>query len=215
MPRRRRPAIPGLTFHVVNRAARKARIFETSADYQAFERVLVEAVQRSDVALYAYCIMPTHWHLIIAPRGQMTLSSFMHWLTTTHARRWHLAHGTDGEGAVYQGRFKSIPVQQDGHFLWVTRYVERNALRAGLVERAETWPWSSLWQRTRDPQMGSLTTWPVPCPADWTAHVNEPQTEAELDAFRRCSARNEPYGDCEWARAVDTSVARKRGRPKK
>jgi putative transposase len=136
MARARRPSLPGVVFNVVKIIAKIKRLFENNSDYAAFFEVLTRAVGRFDVALFAYCIMPNHWHFLLSPRAEHELSRFMHWLTTTHARRWQLAYAADGLGAVYQGRFKSIPVDTDRHFLWVCRYVERNALRAGLVERS-------------------------------------------------------------------------------
>jgi putative transposase len=84
--------------------------------------------------------------------------------------------------------------------LQVCRYVERNALRAGLVQRAEAWRWSSLGRRRLGPQPGPglLSAWPLPVPADWLREVNRPQTEAELEALRRCVQRGQPYGDEAW-----------------
>src|SRR5262245_56576177 len=136
MPRPKRASAPGLVFHVINRAAKRSCLFASAADYQAFMHVLADGVTRLDVALFAYCIMPNHWHFVLAPRTHGALSRFMHWLTTTHARRWQIAKEMDGQGAVYQGRFRSIPIETDRYFLWVCRYVERNALRAGLVDGA-------------------------------------------------------------------------------
>jgi putative transposase len=78
----------------------------------------------------------------------VNLSDFGHWLTLTHTQRWHAHYRDVGTGHLYQGRFKSFPIEQDEHFLQVCRYVERNPLRAGLVNRAEQWRWSSLWQRS-------------------------------------------------------------------
>jgi putative transposase len=212
MPRRPRVSTAGLYFHVVNRAAKRSTLFESAADYQAFERVLALAIARSDVALFAYCVMPNHWHLLLSPQSDGALSRFMHWLTTTHARRWQTLRDLDGQGAVYQGRFKAIPVGDDRHFLWVCRYIERNPLRAGLVERAEEWRWSSLAKRLRDDQAWSLSEWPVRCPAEWNEHVNQPQTEAELKAFREAMARGEPFGDNSWAQAVKEKMGVSRRR---
>jgi putative transposase len=126
----------------------------------------------------------------------------MHWLTTTHARRWQTLRDLDGQGAVYQGRFKAIPVGDDRHFLWVCRYIERNPLRAGLVERAEEWRWSSLTKRDDEGHAGYLSEWPIRCPVGWIEHVNQPQTEAEEQAFREAMIRGEPFGDDSWAQAV-------------
>ena len=110
-------------------------IFEKPEDYDAFERVLEEAVERTEMRLLAYCVMPNHWHLVVWPREDGELSRFTGWLTLTHTQRWHAHRHTTGSGHLYQGRFKSFPVQDDEHFLTVCRYVERNALRANLVER--------------------------------------------------------------------------------
>ena len=66
--------------------------------------------------------------------------------------RWRVAHHTVGYGHVYQGRFKSFPIERDEHLLTVCRYVERNALTAGAAKRAEDWRWSSLYVRTRPGQ---------------------------------------------------------------
>jgi putative transposase len=205
-----------LFFHVVNRAAKRSTLFETADDYAAFEQVLGSAVDRERVSLFAYCVMPNHWHLLLSANADGALSRFMHWLTTTHARRWQLHRGLEGQGAVYQGRFKAIPIGDDHHFLWVCRYVERNPLRAALVDRAEDWPWSSLARRQRH-QSSFLAPWPVSCPEGWAALVNEPQTEAEERAFKESVARGQPFGEENWCRTVkkDLGVLRTgvRGRP--
>lgn len=95
-------------------------------------------------------------------------------------------HHTARTGPVYQGRFKSFPVQTDAHFLTVARYVERNALRAKLVARAEDWQLSSLWRRDqRDDKLTTwLRDWPVERPRDWLARVNRPQSASELESLR-------------------------------
>lgn len=170
----------------------------------------------------AYCVMPNHWHLVLWPRRRGELSQFMAWLTLTHTQRWHAWHGTTGTGPLYQGRFKSFPVQEDRHFLVVCRYVERNALRAGLVDRAEHWRWSSLQRRrSGGPSAESwLTAWPLSEPDDWLAFVNEPQTAAELEALRRCATRGQPFGERTWVEQIAArlglrSTLRPRGRPLK
>ena len=219
MPRRRRVHAAGVVFHVINRAAKRARLFENSADYAAFERLLCESAAPFQIALFAYCVMPNHWHLLLRPTHAGAVSRFMHWLTTTHSRRWQLAHDAEGLGAVYQGRFKAIPIACDHHFLWVCRYVERNALRANLVRRAEDWRWSSLWQRTRGDGVQWLAPWPIAMPPEWIQHVNAAQTEAEVAAFRCAIQNGEPFGDQEWrdkvVREFKLRSSRPRGRPRR
>src|SRR5256885_16689856 len=90
------------------------------------------------------------------------------WLAVTHTQRWHAFHETSGTGHLYQGRFKSFPVESDDeHFLCVSRYIERNALRANLVPRAEDWRWSSLWRRLHE-RGGAAASAPLLL-AEWAA----------------------------------------------
>jgi len=124
-------------------------LFEKPTDYSAFAKILAEAHHRTGIRIAAYCLMPNHWHLLLWPRSDGELSEVMRWITVPHTQRWHAHRHSSGTGPVYQGRFKSFPVQTDEHFLTVARYVERNALRAKLVERAEEWQWSSVYRRGR------------------------------------------------------------------
>jgi putative transposase len=139
MGRPHRAAEGGYVYHVLNRANARMTIFDDDGDYEAFEAILEQAVARFETRLLAYCSMPNHWHLVVWPRNDGELSSLVGWLTLTHTQRWHAHHRSAGSGHVYQGRFKSFPIQEDDHFYTVARYVERNALRANLVPRAEQW----------------------------------------------------------------------------
>lgn len=222
MPRTTRTAPGGLTYHVLNRANARSTIFSKPADHLAFEQVLDHAVARFSMRLCAYCAMPNHWHLVLWPRRDGDLSRFMQWLTVTHVRRWHAHRNSGGTGHLYQGRFKSFPIQDDPHFLTVCRYVERNALRAKLVRRAENWQWCSLWRRLHGDAQSKdvLSAWPVERPRNWRALVNQPQTAAEVEALHRCVQRGIPYGDDSWLTRIVKrlgleSTVRPRGRPKK
>ena len=211
-----------MVYHVLNRGVGRMRLFRKAADFAAMEQVLGEAVERTGTRLLAYCLMPNHWHLLLWPRADGELSEVMRWLTVTHTQRWHANRHTAGTGPVYQGRFKSFPVQSDDHFLTVARYIERNPLRAELVERAVDWPWCSLWRRCQDdPALGELlSAWPVEIPAAWPAIVQGPQSEAELESLRRSVARGRPFGGDRWAQRTDKrfglqSTFRPQGRPRK
>ncbi len=151
MPRRLRESTGGIVYHVLNRAVGRKTLFRKDGDYLAFEKVLEQTVERTSSRLLSYCVMPNHWHLLWWPREDGELSEVMRWLSVTHTQRWHAHHHTAGTGPIYQGRFKSFPIQSDEHFLTVARYVERNALRANLVTRAQDWRWSSLWRRRHLP----------------------------------------------------------------
>ena len=222
MPRQARHTPGGMVYHVLNRGVAKLELFEKEADYVAFEQVLAEALVKHPTRLLAYCLMPTHWHMLLWPREDGEMTEFLRWMTHTHAMRWHAHRETLGRGHLYQGRFKSFPVQSDEHFYTVARYVERNALRSNLVKKAEKWRWSSLWRRQfgdREAQQ-LLTAWPLPMPSGWVAHVNQPQTEAEVNAIRTAVRRGSPYGSDAWqgrtAKKLGLeSTLRPQGRPRK
>lgn len=221
MPRRPRLATGGLAYHVLNRRVGRLSLFNKPADYAGFEKILAEAHDRTGIRIAAYCLMPTHWHLLLWPRQDGDLSDVVRWMTVTHTQRWHVRRRSSGTGPVYQGRFKSFPVQSDGHFLTVARYVERNALRASLVNRAEDWQWSSLWRRVQgDPKFTSwLSDWPVEQPRNWVKQVNQCETPAELEGLRVCVNRGRPFGGDAWVirmakRFGLESTLRPPGRPK-
>src|SRR5579864_1291885 len=98
------------------------------------------------------------------------LTAFLPWLTHTHTQRWHAHYHSAGTGHLYQGRFRAFPIEEDDHLLTVLRYVERNPLRAGLVQRAQDWPWSSA--APARPGTPALDAGPVPRPAGWLEHVD-------------------------------------------
>jgi putative transposase len=211
-----------MVFHCLNRGNDRRVIFEDGGDFAAFQRTLEATLQAVPVRLLAYCLMPNHWHLLLWPRRDGELAAFMQRLTTTHVRRWHRHRHSDGRGHLYQGTYKSFPVQEDGHFLNVARYVERNAVRARLVRKAQNWRWCSLWRRERGSpeERGLLAEWPVARPSDWLRWVNQPQTEKELEAVRQSVRRGRPFGDPDWqartAKRLHLEFTfRQRGRPKK
>ena len=201
MPRSARRSLGGEVYHLLNRAALRYRIFRTDKDFAAFERLLYEAHERfPGVRVLAWCIMANHWHLLLWPRKDGELSTFMFWLTMTHAARYRTAHHTVGYGPLYQGRFKSFVVQRDDYLLTAGRYIERNPLRAKLVPRADEWRWSSLWIRQNGSaaQKRIMHPWPIDLPGNWVGLVNEPQTLAEEAAMKVSIERGRPLGDGPW-----------------
>ncbi len=222
MGRPKRADDGGLIYHVLNRANARMTIFEKDGDYEAFQRVLQEAVDRTRTRLLAYCVMPNHWHLIVWPQHDGELSRFVGWLTLTHTQRWHSHRHSRGSGHLYQGRFKSFPVHGDEHFFIACRYVERNTLRANLVERAEQWRWSSLYRRRMPKAVDKswLADWPLERPRRWLSLVNGVETEAELADLRRSVKRGCPFGEKTWSdemvrRLGLQTTVRPHGRPKK
>jgi putative transposase len=222
MPRRLRNAAGGFVYHVLNRAVGRATIFEDDEDYAAFGRAMDHAFASVPMRVLGHVLMPNHFHLVLWPKRDGELSEFMRRLTVTHTQRWHAHRHTAGTGPLYQGRFKSFPIQQDDHFLTVMRYVQRNPVRANLCRRAELWPWGSASldrAKARPAWLTGPAHWPVPRPRDWTTWVNRPQTAAEEAALRQCIQRGRPLGTPDWTKrtavALDlSSTLMPRGRPK-
>jgi len=236
MARARRITKGGLVYHVLNRGNARMELFATEQDYLAFEDILIAAHERMAMRTLGYCIMPNHWHMVLWPRADGDMSTFMQWVMVTHTHRWHAVRMTTGTGHVYQDRYKSFPVQQRrlpaaerargvlqgaDPMLSVLRYVERNPLRAGMVSDATTWRWSSAWRRLHGvpERSGWLTSIPGGLPDDWVDIVNRPQTEAELADLRRCILRGRPYGTDRWTVAFARrhgleSTLRSPGRPR-
>ena len=221
MPRVKRTDIGEYVYHIINRANARVQIFDSDKDYQLFEIILEEAVEKFDMRLLSYCIMPNHWHLVLYPKNDGDLARFMGWLTNTHTRRWHTEKGTIGQGHLYQGRYKSFLCQDGNNFLTLARYVERNARRANLVKKAENWKWSSVWRRENGAikQKKLLSIWPVSAPNDYLNWLNQAQTESDEEAIKKSIAKGSPYGDDSWVKSVIKRFSleqtlRKVGRPK-
>jgi putative transposase len=163
--------------------------------------------------------MPNHFHLVVHPKADGDLSRWMHWVLNTHVRRYHQHYHSSGH--IWQGRFKAFPIEQDEHLLTVLRYVERNAVRAHLVRRAEQWQWSSAryWQKEEE-RPPFLAEGPVERPRPWLPWVNQAVTVAELEAVRRSVNRGTPFGDEAWVERMARRLGleatlRPRGRPRK
>lgn len=179
MPRRPRTSASSHYYHVINRSAGRSALFAKPRDYRQFLAILREGFRRHPVPLVAHCLLPNHWHLVLGPTGSASLSRLLHWVTTTHAVRLRLRRKTVGEGPIYQGRFKSHPIVEAGALVRICRYVERNALSAGLVRRAQDWPWGSLAERLRSDSSMPLTGAAFLSSDVWVEFVNARVTRRE------------------------------------
>ena len=195
------------------------RIFRKPGDYDAFVKLLLQARERAaPVDILGFCLMPNHWHLVLCPPSEKDLATFMRWLGTAHVRRHH-AHYQSPPGHLYQGRYKSFPVQTDEHFLTLMRYVEANALRADLSKRPGEWPWCS--DAIRPTKLGRmlLSDWPIDRPRNWSKLLEETMAEKDLEKLRTSVNRGRPFGSDVWM--IQTAdrlglefTLRPRGRPK-
>jgi len=218
MPRIARGIVNGCIYHVLNRGNGQQNVFHKDRDYEAFIDLIGEAKARYPVKIYAYCLMPNHFHLVLLPIKAQELSKWMQWLMTSHVRRYHRHYG--GSGHIWQGRYKSFIIQENAHLLTVLRYVEGNPVRAGLVHTARDWVWSSHQEVIGERQHLLIDKIPIELPKDWWRFVDEPIMEKELHRIRHSVNRNSPYGNLSWQTKISKeygleSTMRPRGRPKK
>ena len=222
MPRTDRIDLADHIYHIINRANGRLKIFNAKKDYLLFEELLTEAKELTDMRILAYTIMPNHWHLVLSQRKDGDLSIFMHWLSTTHTRRVHVATKTIGAGHLYQGRYKSFIVEEDNYLLGLIKYVERNPVRAKLVHQCQDWPWGSAWRRISgsNEQKKLLDPSPVPLPHGYLRWINTPDKEDDFIEIRNAVNRGVPYGGETWVERMIgvhhlESTVRAQGRPRK
>src|SRR5271157_1471668 len=222
MGRARRVDVGGTIYHALKRANFRSRLFREASHYEDFLGIVEESLNFVPMRILAYCLMPNHWHLVLYPRADGDLSKFLRRLTLTHTQRYHARTRTVGYGHVYQGRYKSLRVESDRHFLTLVRYVERNAQRAALVKKAEDWPWSSVYARLygSQKQKKMLSPWPMAEPRQYREWLNASQGKEEIENIRYAIKKSRPYGSEKWvAKAVGKfgleNTMRNRGRPKK
>ena len=218
MPRTARAAVGGVVYHVLNRGNGRMGIFRKPGDYQAFLRLLVDGKEKARVEFFGFCLMPNHWHLVLRPKADADLAAYLSWVTNTHVKRYR-AHYRRTGGHLYQGRYKSFPVEDDAYFLTLMRYVEANPVRAKLAERAEQWEWSSLGY---DGELRSalLDAWPLDRPRNWKALVNQALPQEEQERVECSLTRGRPLGGDAWiartARRLGLQYTlNPRGRPRK
>ncbi|MEK7118214.1 MAG: transposase, partial [Patescibacteria group bacterium] len=205
MPRLARVDVGGEIYHVINRANGRMQIFHEKEDYRLFEDLLNEAKDLTEMRILAYVIMPNHWHLVLYPRKNGDLGTFMHRLTNAHTRHVHTRTKTIGSGHLYQGRYKSFIVDTDNYLLTLIKYVERNPVRAKLVRACENWQWGSAWLRingtAKEKKLLDLS--PAPLPHGYTRWINTPDNKDELPIIRHALNKGVPYGrDCWVERRV-------------
>jgi putative transposase len=220
MPRVGRIAPGGFIYHVLNRGVGKMTLFRSGKDFQAFQRCLVETQKQTPMRVLGFCVMSNHWHLLLWPQRDGDLARFMMRLTIRHVRRWLEYRKQVGDGHVYQGRYKSFVIQDDGHLATVCRYVERNPVRAGMTRSCRDWTWSSAGQDDLPPELRvALTEFTGPRGKNWIDWVDRPQTAAEEQAVQDCIKKNRPFGSEKWLETTKRTLGwrepLRRGRPRK
>ena len=222
MARQPRVDISGEIYHVINRANARWNIFKNAKDFVAVLDCLEETKELFPLDIFSFCIMPNHWHFAIRPTQNGDMGRFFGKFTQKVTQRWHAAHHTIGSGHLFQGRFKSFLVEQDQYFLQLMKYIEANALRAKLADKAEDWRWSSLNLRLTNPERSAkiLSAWPIDTPKKYLELVNNPMPKLLLETIRQSLSRNKPLGEVSWVNKMIKKfdlqyTVRPEGRPRK
>jgi putative transposase len=179
MPRRPRDLEDNVVYHIYNRRTDKQCLFDSDMSYQQFVDLLRAANDKYPVRLHAFCLMRTHWHLALSAERAQFLTKHVGWVSARHAAALRRDTKTLGQGHIYQGRFQSIAVVGIVHYVRLIRYIESNPQTAGLVTRAEDWPWSSLPFRV-DASCSLIQPGPWQLPSDWIDVVNAADINIEL-----------------------------------
>jgi putative transposase len=204
---------------VTQRGNRGAAVFEVDEDREAYLALVHRYMVKHGVSLWAYCLMRNHVHLIMVPKGEHSLSHALRDAHTVYAMRFN--EHTKFSGHVWQGRFYSCPLD-DAHLWAAVRYVERNPVRAGLVERAEDYPWSSAAAHCglRAEAILAKDFPPEGQFDDWRAWLREEEDEVLVEAIRRHTSTGRPCGSPAFVERLETLLGRrlrpgKRGRKPK
>jgi putative transposase len=215
MSRIARLVVPGLPHHVTQRGNRREKVFFADADYRRYLDLLGEAVTKADAEVWAYCLMPNHVHAIVVPRDGNGLARVFADLHRRYTGEINARHRWTGH--LWQGRFGSV-VMDEAHLVAALRYVSLNPVRAGLAQRAEDWPWSSVRAHLAERDDGVVSVAPAlervgPFGAFLGTGFDETETYA---ALRRSETSGRPAGGADWVgdleRLLHRPIApRKRG----
>lgn len=191
MSQKNRNVPPDSVHHIVNRGNDKKIIYPEPVDYAAFLVLLREAREKFGVDLYAYCLMPNHFHLVVHTTGLDQLSAYMHFVEREHACDLRRCSRSKGHGHVFQRRYWNKQVVGDGYLMTLMKYVEANPYRAGLINTGGLWEWSSLWDRETG-ERDLLQPSGLWLPDDWRMIVPIPMQREDLERIRRSAKIGRP-----------------------
>ena len=206
MARLARLVVPGMPHHVTQRGNRRQQTFFNDGDYAAYLELMGEWCHEKGVAIWSYCLMPNHVHLIAVPSSQDGLRWAIGSAHERYTRRINFRE--KWRGYLWQGRFASF-VMDEPYLLAAARYVELNPVRAKLASSPAAWPWSSARAHLsgRDDCLGKVAPL-LAMIGDWSAFLNSVVSEEELDDLRRHGRTGRPLGDETFLGRLEESLGR-------
>jgi len=221
MARLPRVVIAGVAHHVTQRGNGRQFILGSDTERRVYLDLLAEAVKLYGVSVVGYCLMPNHVHLVVIPRRAEGLAEALKRVHGRYASYWNVAQASSGH--VWQGRFYSCPLEE-GHWWRALRYTELNPVRGGLAREAAEWAWSSAGAhcgRAEPAPFLDMADWGKRWnPDSWRKFLGEGESDAELQALRRCTHTGRPLGSPEFVGSLERQTRRrlapqKGGRPRK
>lgn len=192
MARLARVVAPGFPHHITQRGNRRQQTFFSDEDYRAYKGLMAEWCGRCGVEIWAYCLMPNHVHLIAVPETEDALTRAIGEAHRRYTRRVNFREGWRGH--LWQGRFASFPMDE-AYLLAAARYVELNPVRAGLVPKPESWPWSSARAHLAGTGDDLVRTPPLLEMVDgWREFLKDGLASDDADAIRRAERTGRPLG---------------------
>ncbi len=206
MARISRLVVPGLAHHVTQRGNRRQITFFRAYDYELYRELLGEQCEKGEISIWAYCLLPNHVHLIAVPGAQEGLARA---LGEAHRRYTTIINRREGwTGCLWQGRFASFPMEES-HLRAATRYILLNPVRAGLVDRAVDWPYSSIKAHLREAVDALVDVDGLHRRiADWAGLLSDSPTWSERSRFRRHERSGLPLGDERFLGDIETLTGR-------
>lgn len=197
---------PGVPHHVTQRGNRRQKVFFCDDDYEVYKALLAEGCRAAGVAVWAYCLMPNHVHLILKPRDEDGLRAALGEAHRRYTRHVNFRKGW--RGFLWQGRFASFPMDEV-HLLAAARYVETNPVRAKLVRRSRDWRWSSARAHLSGRDDGLVTVAPLlDLVGDWAGFLAEGLENDALDAIRQSERTGRPLGSAKFLKRLETKLGR-------
>lgn len=206
MPRTARIVVPGFPHHVTQRGIRRAEVFLDDDDRRFYLATLHKYAVDHGVAIWAYCLMANHVHFVMVPATEGALGRTFHDAHGVYSMRFNQRNGLDGH--VFQGRFYST-VMDEAHLWAAVRYIERNPVRAGIVEYAQAYPWSSARAHC-DGIADTLLAGNFPPEGvveDWIAWLREEDEEA-TETVRKKTRTGRPCGSMEFMKRLESILGR-------
>lgn len=197
MARLPRIVLPGIPHHVTQRGNRRERVFFEDDDYELYLDLLSDAAMRSGVAIWSYCVMPNHVHIIAVPSDEDGLRRTFRYVHRHYTG--YINARLRVTGHLWQGRFSSVAMDE-AHLVSALRYVALNPVRARLVARAEDWRWSSTRALVEGESDGRVDVAPaLERVGDFATFLGEVFDEAmTYAALRKAESVGRPVGSKEW-----------------